>query len=305
MQIIDEVIECEGRSDRVEIYPMGDFHIGKRNCCETAIKKQAAEILRRSELPNRHVRVILGGDQTNAITPADLRRFDFAELADWFIDSDADETRERLSDIVGQEIKHAAELLKPIAPFIIGAIYGNHEGQMRKQHHTNTHKALCEQLGIKDLTNEACIRIVCRRRTGKGKQTSGSTINIYIRHGYGSGRTPGAEPNKLQRMLDEWEWADICFSGHTHTYCVLPPKPVLYVPRMGRRILAQRYRFAANWGCWLYSHMVGAGSYESDACYPAKPMMTVKAVIWPFWRATINGSAVEAPKIELREYPIL
>lgn len=304
MYLLDKTMECASRSDRVEIFPFYDCHIGKRNCDERAIKKQVQEILRRSKVPNRHMLVLHGGDMVNAINPADLRRFDFDELADWFVESDAESTRERLSDICNQEVNRAVDIFNPLQPFTLGAIYGNHEKSMRTRQNVNVHQAICDRMGILNLTDEAFIRLTFKRRSG-----ASSTVKIYLRHGYGGGRTPGAEPNKLQRLVDEWEDADICLTGHSHTYCILPPKPVLYVPVSGKMRMDRmfsRYRFGANPGTWLLSHYPGPGSYESAAAYPARPMMTLKIVIWPFWAGTKQGGVRhERPKIELRTYPIL
>ncbi|KKK57549.1 hypothetical protein LCGC14_3053360, partial [marine sediment metagenome] len=72
----DEIIQCETRGDRIEIFVRYDVHVGKRNCAENVIKSENKEILRREQLPNRHIRVIYGGDQQNSINSADVRRFD-------------------------------------------------------------------------------------------------------------------------------------------------------------------------------------------------------------------------------------
>lgn len=316
MRLVHEDVECRGRDSRAELFVFGDIHIGKRNCAEGAVRKQIQEVIRRSKMPGRVVRVLIGGDTMNAINPSDVRRFDFEDLADWFVVLTKEEMKEmvedglkaaevikaKLSNMVEQEINHAVELFRPIAHLIIGAIYGNHEQQLKKKHYIDVHRIFCKRLGIRDLTDQACIRLRFKRA-----KRAVSLVKVYIRHGYGGGRTPGAEPNKVARMRAEWEWADICFTGHTHDYCMAPPKPVLYVPNKGPLPdkLFQRYRFAANWGCWLLSHMVGSGSYESGSCYEAKPMMTVKAVIWPFRRVYTRGKMFEQVKIELRQYPIL
>lgn len=314
--MLDKVIECKSRSVRVEGFPLYDTHIGKRNFAEAPFIKQRTEILRRSTMPNRHVFVLLGGDLVNAINPADIRRFDFDELADWFIVPSAAEMakattsrevatviRSKLNNICQQEVDKAVSLLEPIKHLIIGAIYGNHEKMMRTKQNVDVHSAYCDRLGIVGMTDEALIRLRFKR-----PNLATSTVIIYMRHGYGGGRTAGAEPNKLQRMVDEWECADVCLSGHTHTYCILPPKPVPYIPSSGKLPvddLLYKYRFGANPGTWLLSHLPGPGSYESSACYPARPMMTLKIVIWPFWTYKVHGRQVERPKIELREYPIL
>ena len=314
MYLKDEIIQCSSRKDRIEIFPFYDCHTGKRNCAEDAIKKQIKEILRRDALANRHVRVILGGDQLNAINAADIRRFDFDELADWLVAPSDEElkegmtsgevanlVRQRLSNMVGQEVTHTAKLFAPVRHLIIGALMGNHEKSMKTKQSLNVHSALCDQLNIIDLTDEAIIRV-----RAKWDKTTSTTV-IYLRHGYGAGRTPGAEPNKLARMLNEWEGADVCLSGHSHSFCINPPKAVAKIPRKGKfpNAIQYKYRWAANPGCWLYSHLKGASSYESMSCYEAKPMSTLKIVIWPFWHAQKDGDEVRGPKIELRQYAIL
>jgi len=319
MYLLDKVIECKSRSDRVEIFPLYDAHIGKRNFAEEPFKEQVREILRRDSLPNRHALVLLGGDLVNAINTADIRRFDFDELADWFIVPSEVELakamtsrevaaiiRAKLNNIVNQEVSHAVSLLSPIRHLISGAIYGNHEKAMRTKQNVDVHQAICDRLEIPNLTDEALIRLRFRRMAGK-KAYPAKAVVIYMRHGYGGGRTPGTEPNKLQRLVDEWECADVCLTGHTHTYCLLPPKPVPSIPTKGKmpNDIFYRYRFGANPGTWLLSHLPGPGSYESMAAYPARPMMTLKIVIWPFWSSSRATGQIERPKIELREYPIL
>ncbi len=300
MIILDENIKCSAKS-RLEIFPFGDCHIGKRNCDEGAIKKQVDEILKRAKHPKRIVRVILCGDIINAISPSDVRRFDFNELADWFLEGDATNARDKLGDMVVQEVCRAADIFKPIRQYILGAITGNHEKQLQKHQNVNVHKALCNQLKIRDLSDETFIRF-----TFHGHPNPNSICKLYVRHGYGGGRTPGAEPNKLARMLNEWESADVCLSGHSHTFCMNPPKAILHLPDKGKipKRMIIKHRFAANWGCWLLSHLEGEGSYESASCYEAKPMMTVKVVIWPFWE-TPKKQGYSVPKIELRQYPII
>jgi len=302
MRIIEVVIECESRSDRVEIFPFYDTHIGKANCNEAAIRKQVQEILRRSEMPNRHVRVLLGGDIANSISPSDRKRFDFSDVADWLVQGTPEEVKEALADLPNREIKRIEQIFRPIKPYIIGALEGNHEKSLRKFHNMDVQERLCEKLECENLSDEALIRFRFKRA-----RVAATTVIIYMRHGYGAGRSVGAEPSKLEAMRAEWECADVCLSGHTHTYFNVPPKPVAVIPRRGKipSELVWKYRYALNPGCWLDSHSIGRGSYESGACYPARAFMTAKIVIWPFYDTHIGGREFSSPKIEIRSYPIL
>jgi len=212
----------------------------------------------------------------------------------------------KLTDILHQQIERAVSFFKPISNKILGAVEGNHEQTIKRYYNENVQRALCRRLGIEDLTDEALIRLRFAMRNKATKRGMAKVLIVYIRHGYGSGRSPGAEPTKLSRMLDEWETADICLTGHTHVYHILPPKPVLYIPKAGKlpEELLCRYRWAANWGCWQLSHAVGPSTYASRACYPARPLFTVKITITPFWHTTSHGQDIAMPKIEILQTPI-
>lgn len=305
MKIIEVEINCKSRSDRVEIFPFFDLHIGKANCNEGAIKKQVQEVLRRVKVSGRHIRVILGGDVVNAVSPNDRKRFDFSDIANWITDGTPAQILDALADLPNREIKRAEHILGPIAPYIVGALEGNHEKALRKYHNMDVQERICEQLGCLNLSDETLIRLRFKRPSGK--KDSATSAVIYLRHGYGTGRSAGAEPSKLATMLAEWECADVCLSGHSHTFCVLPPKAVALMPTRGEipEGLIWKHRFAANPGCWLDSHSIGRGSYESGACYPARAFMTCKIVIWPFYEQHVGSRDFASPKVEIRSYPIL
>lgn len=303
MRILSKVVKCKSRSDRVEIFPLYDSHIGKRNCNEPAIKAQVREILRQQKKPDRQVSVVLGGDTLDVIKPQDIR-FDINEVADWVLEGSADSVRDKLNNIAKAQIDRAVSIFDPIREHIIGELEANHDKAVRKRYNHDTHKDFCKSLGIESMTDEAIIRIDFK--LGRNTQQ----IKIFMRHGYGGGRSPGAEPTKIDAMMADGVTADcdVCLTGHTHTFCKSEPKPVLYIPNSGKippRLLS-RYRYGLNPGTWLLSHMVGQGTYESAACYPTRPMMACKIVVWPFWHTTIQGSYDhQRPKIEIREYPIL
>ena len=287
MKIIDKLIQCKSRSDVFEFYPFGDVHVGSRACAEKLLAKAVKEV---AGNPNAYA--FLGGDNINAVIASDTKRFDFDTLPDWMLEGKAVNTREMLNDILTQEVKRLTEIFLPIKDKLLGSIEGGHEYQIRKRHGTNLMGAYWNALGAIDLTAECMIRLRFKRLS------STRTVFMYIRHGYGSGRTAGAEPMKLDRMVNEWELADICFSGHTHTADTPPPKPVLTLPAGGKlpEEFDCKYRWSGNWGCWVYSHPSGPSGYAGRACYPARPMVTCKAVIKPFH----NTAKSERPHIEIR-----
>jgi len=294
MRIIDKLIQASGRSDTFEIYPLGDLHIGSRGCAEQHLRRHIGRIVK-----NPRAYAIGGGDWLNAILPGDSKRFDFDSLPDWMFEGEAETIRDRMKDVLTQQRKRLKQILSPIpAERWIGAIEGNHEFAISKYHNRDLHHGLCADMGIENLTDQALIRLRFVR-----PPRAKATVILYIRHGYGGGRTRGAEANKVGRMIDEWEIADICFTGHTHTFRIEPPKPVLEIPR-SKKLPAEctcRYRWGANWGCWVRSHAAGPAGYASRACYPARPLLSCFASIKPFVTKCKNKYAFDQPVIEIRQ----
>jgi len=293
VRIIDKVIKASSRSDVFEIYPLGDCHIGARSCAERHLRQMVGRI---SKNPKAYA--IGGGDWLDAVIPGDTKRFDFDSLPDWMFTGEAKNVRDQLKDVLTQQRKRLKQILSPIpADRWLGAIEGNHCYTISKYHNRDIFTGLCADLDIDNLTDEALIRLRFKF------DSRGSTIIIYIRHGYGGGRSAGAEPNKLDAMLNEWEIADICFTGHSHTFCIAPPKPVLEIPRKGKLSseCTCRYRWAANWGCWITSHASGPAGYASRACYPARPLLSCYASIKPFNTIKVDGVSREHPHIEIRQ----
>ncbi|MCK5017557.1 MAG: hypothetical protein KAS32_10860 [Candidatus Peribacteraceae bacterium] len=292
MKLIDKEIKCDGRGDEFRLYPLGDIHMGARNCAEKQLRKHVKIICE-----DRNAYWFGGGDLLEAIKPQDSKRFDMNILPDWMLEGTADTIRGRLSDMLMQQVDRLCEILSPIRERCLGLIEGNHEFSIRKYHNEDVQSMLCRRLRAVNLTDEAVMRLKFKRRV------AGATVIVYASHGFGGGRTAGSEPLKLQRMMDEWECADIALRGHSHTFNVLPPKPVLYLPRTKSLPdeLLIRYRWAGNWGCWKYSHSVGPSTYESRAAYPARAMLTVRVDIKPFNNVSKGGKKIElGPHIELR-----
>jgi len=291
VRLIDKTIKLDSRSDEVNIYPLGDTHLGNRSCAESLLKKTTQKIG-----TEKYSYWIGGGDYLDAIKPQDSKRFDMDIFPDWMLEGDAITTREKLNDILYQQYDRCCGLLTPIASKCLGLIEGNHEYSVRKFYNTNVQNGLCNSLKTEDLTDEAIIRL--KFMYGK----TSKVVKLYICHGHGGGRTAGAEPNHLFRMLSEWEDCDICLRGHSHTFHIIPPKPVLYLPNKGKLPdeLLLKYRWAANWGCWMLSHKTGPSSYVSRACYPARPMLTCKVVIRPFARIFRGRKEHTSVKIEIR-----
>ena len=190
-----------------EIYPLGDLHVGARSLAERHLRQHIGGIAK-----NPKAYAIGGGDWLEAVIPNDIKRFDFDVLPDWMLEGDADDVRGKLKDILTQQRKRFKQIVSPIpAERWLGAIEGNHEHSINKYHNRDIFHDLCTDLDIENLTDEALVRL----RFKLGSRTA--IVILYIRHGYGGGRTAGAEPAKLYNMIAEWEIADILLHRpHAH-----------------------------------------------------------------------------------------
>lgn len=283
MKLVDVSLPCVSRKDSYRFYAIGDIHLGARDCAESHVWRLIQKI---KKDPN--ARWIGGGDYCECIKPND-KRFDEDTLAEWII-----KKKEARKDIVFAQRKKAIQLFQPIISKCLGLIEGNHEAGLRIAHNTNHHGIMCDRLEVEDLTSEAFFRI----RFKKDKVSR--IVNLFICHGRGGGRTPGAEPNHLYRLANSWD-ADIVLRGHSHTYHILPPIVVLSLPKNGRlpQECQQKYKRVGNWGCWLKSYTTGPSTYVTRANYAPKPLSTLEIEIKPHVHEHISGP--EQPNISMRE----
>lgn len=239
-----------------------------------------------------------GGDYIEAISPIDVRRFDFRNLAEWLLEGKPEEIAANLSGLATTQLFRFVDIVEPIKDKCLGLIEGNHENTIMRRYNLNIHTSMVNMLDVEDLTDECLLRL----RLKRAKTNSTRTVFVYMQHGWGAGRTASAEVLHLTRLRDEWEIADVVLRGHSHCFHILPPKPVLVQPAGGEFYTHdyERYRWAANWGCWKYSHLPGASTYESRASYPARAMCTCKVEIRPFKFDSRNGMPHRA-HIEVRQ----
>lgn len=275
MLLTDKKIICESRSNTFRFYVLGDLHLGARNCAENQFRRLVNQIAQ-----DKNAYWLGGGDLCDCINPPDLVRFGFDILPNWILEGSAEETREKLRDIISQQRHRLRDILKPIKAKCLGLIEGNHEHKIRRRDNLDHHGFVCNSLNTIDLTSEALIRLQFERKTNGTPKSE--VVKIFICHGHGGGRTAGAEPCHLERLARNWQ-VDLILRGHSHTFCLLPPIVELTVPNKGKlpNEAIQHYKRAGNWGCWLKSYAVGPSSYDSRATYPARPLSTLEIEISP------------------------
>lgn len=236
----------------------------------------------------------------DAVVLNDAKRFDPTVLPDWMLDHQgADAVRKNLSDMLDAQAKRFYKLFDPIRHKCIGLIEGNHEYSIMKHHNRDFLKDMCRHFNVPDLTDCAFLRFRFNRESPDSTRVS--TVRMFISHGHGGGRTSGAEPNILYRLAADKE-CDIVLKGHSHTFCIHPPIPVLTIPSGGKMpddpLVSDK--FAANWGSFLYTYKSGPSTYASRANYPVRPMYTVQCTIHPHPSSSSCGShTIQRPQIEL------
>ena len=275
MRLVEYTFKPRDAKYEFFLYVLGDLHIGASNCAEDKIRKLVKRI---ADNPNAFW--IGGGDVPDAVILNDSKRFDPSILPDWMLEHQgADNIRKNLQDMVRAQEGRVYELLDPIRDKCLGLIEGNHEYSIMKHHNRDLSRHMCEHFNCPDLTDCAFIRF----RFHNGNKTS--IVKMFVSHGHGGGRSSGAEPNILYRLAADKD-CDIVMKGHSHTFCIHPPIPLLTIPETGNlgKDPEVYEKYAANWGSTLYTYQSGPSTYASRANFPVRPMYTVETRIRPFHR---------------------
>ena len=126
MKLIDKEVIVESESDVFTLFPIGDVHIGAKNCAESHLRRYI-EHIKNTPLSAW----VGGGDYCDCITPQDVKRFDFRALPDWLFKGQATNIQDMLSDIALQQRQRFVEMVDPIKDKCLGLVEGNHEDGAR------------------------------------------------------------------------------------------------------------------------------------------------------------------------------
>jgi hypothetical protein len=268
--------------------------MGAANCAEDKLDRLVKRI---AADPNAYW--FGGGDMCDAVILTDVKRFDPSILPDWLLKGrKPEDVRRNLTDMLDAQKRRLFKYLAPIKDRCLGLVEGNHEYTIMKYHNRNFLNEMCKYFGVVNLTDCAFVRFKFRRRIGNVRTSPPSaTIRAFICHGHGGGRTSGAEPNILYRLSADKE-CEIIMKGHSHSFCIHPPIPMLSIPTRGdlpeNPIVYDKH--AANWGSFVYTYQTGPSTYASRANYPVRPMYTFEVKMDPFHQ-TSHG--VDQPKIDM------
>jgi UDP-2,3-diacylglucosamine pyrophosphatase LpxH len=278
MKIIERVINCDSRKSEFVLYAIGDVHLGAAGCAEAELNNLVKKIA-----ANPNALWFGGGDMCDAVIFGDIKRFDINILPDWMLEGGTKKIKSNLSDLLKAQEDRLVKILKPIKDKCLGFLEGNHEYAIFKYHNRDLMSGIVTQLDTVNLTDCAFMRLKFVRKSTDNKSDVGTrVVTVFVCHGKGGGTTSSAEPAKLERLAFDKD-VDIVLTGHTHTFHILPPIPIMTVPARGDLPVSPiiRERYAANWGSFLRSYTDGPSTYVSRSLYPARPMYTVETRIVP------------------------
>jgi hypothetical protein len=212
MEVNSVTIPYEHRGQVFTIYPIGDIHAGTRQCDEGLLDSVIARVK-----ADPYARWFGLGDYCDFINMHD-KRFDLRNLSPWLLKAVADaplKTRDERSaaalSIASMQVKRVAARLEVIKDKCLGLTVGNHEEAIRLAYDDPAGYALAQILGVPNLGYCSYNKVTFRRNGG-----GGSSLVVYIHHGYFASRLMGAIKLNLGRLLDAHPEADVVLVGHAH-----------------------------------------------------------------------------------------
>ena len=238
--------------ERVELLPLSDVHCGDAN-----FKAEAFDALLKWVLAEPQRYVFLNGDLIDAATRHSVGDVYNAQMnpqseKKWII-----EKLKPLAKDCGEEITltthkggHRQEY--KTTGRLLGVTTGNHEFRLWKDSGADPSEDIALALDI-PYCAEGCIvaLYVGRADAGKGKRHDQAPVGytVYITHGAGGGRRPGAKANRLEDLSLQVEGIDVAIVGHTHQTLTMANE--VLVPDIHNKRVMVRDRVYVNSGSFL------------------------------------------------------
>lgn len=153
--------------------------------------------------------------------------------------------------------KYMRDRLMPVKHLIIGGIIGNHEMRLMRYANEDLMEDLCDQLQVPYAKFSAVIRmnvghsLVGDHKGGKGEINRIHYV-IFAHHTTGGGGTPGGKLNRVYKLSDLFEGADLLVGAHSHMEVAAPvDKYRLHVSASGKCTLSADKMFLVNSGSFL------------------------------------------------------
>lgn len=153
--------------------------------------------------------------------------------------------------------KYMRDRLMPVKHLIVGGIIGNHEMRLMRYANEDLMEDLCDQLQVPYAKFSAVLRMNIGHSTGNahggGKsETSRVHYTVFCHHTTGGGGTPGGKLNRVYKLSDLFEGADLLVGAHSHMEVAAPvDKYRLHVSASGKCTLSADKMFMVNSGSFL------------------------------------------------------
>jgi len=150
----------------------------------------------------------------------------------------------------------AGQILSRYKHLIYGIVSGNHDDRIFKRVGIDPIKLFCEKEDIPYHTNGIIISLKLGKLPNR-TQIQPYSYNVFVTHTTGGGRTIGAKINKVHRLQNVVQNADIYLGGHSHDLSGTKVKRIT-IDMAHQRLISQVKGFA------------NCGSYMEYVGYPAK-----------------------------------
>ena len=184
----------------ITIIPIGDVHLGAKECMEQEFIRFIDEVKDREDLRF----VILGDLLNNAV-------------------------KSSVSNIYDEVIRPAdakkmmVKILEPIKDKVLCVCNGNHERRSGKEVDDSPLYDICAKLDIEELYREnmCFVKLQFGERNVKG--ASRPTYTLLVAHGAGAGSMTGSSINRNERFAAHVDNLDCMIVGHSHRPAVTQP----------------------------------------------------------------------------------
>ena len=266
MEIHEVTIGGLSRSSQIELVPIGDIHLGVKNCDIKELKRVIKYV---EKTPDCYW---LGmGDYLECIKHTD-KRFDSICIPKRYL--------EDLDIIVQVQLEDFIDLFKPILTpaqeggKCLGIHRGNHENTVRRDHGEDVVRTLTKTYGLRDLWFKAITRMVFQR-TGSSR-----SFDIHSMHGHGGGRKPGSNVNMMSELPKDIS-SSVHLMGHVHKLN-FGHEVLLGCPQNVMTLKANEIIWAIT-GSFFRTYNENSTSYGEQAGYPPTVIGVPKITFSP-WR---------------------